>query len=295
MTNKIKLYSLIIVAVFLNSCAKQEPAPVEIKTELRGDYISSLGVDMPETIGVQKEEDNEYSILSDEHKANSHDLKNHLSEDKTSEEYNKEDGYLGSNRKYITEDYEEDYSYQKNEKLSLKNRFQEEDIDQDLKSELNEIDDSDDQNKPNKILIEEAKEDAPKLIKKSILKADGIIMPVKGDVIQKFGELVDGSKTLGINISAKLGVPVVSSADGVVILVSKNPKFGNIVIIKHDEMKLQTAYAFLSDVSVSKGQFIAEGEEIGAVGRDVKTNAPMLHFALKKDNHPADPLKYIRK
>jgi septal ring factor EnvC (AmiA/AmiB activator) len=296
MINKIKLYSYLIILFILSSCAKQEPAPIEIKTELRRDYISALAVDMPESKATQKEEDQEYSILSDDHKNTSEELKNHLSEDARSKDYSqKDDGHLGSNRKYITEDYDDDYNYQKDEKLSLKNRFQHEDIDQDLNSELRDIGDPENENMPNKILIEEAKEEAPKLVKKAIVKTDGIIMPVQGEIIQKFGELVDGAKTLGVNISTKLGVPVVSSADGVVILASKTSKFGNIVIIKHEEMKLQTAYAFLSSVSVSKGQFISEGDEIGAVGRDIKTNIPMIHFAVRKDNQPVDPLKYLRK
>ncbi len=119
-----------------------------------------------------------------------------------------------------------------------------------------------------------------------------LIAPVSGTIISRFGEVVDGSKTQGINFSAKAGAPVRASYDGVVVATGKDTKFGYRIIIKHDSIGIQSAYAHLGKIAVSKGQIVRKGEEIGSVGQIGES--PAMHFAVRKDNAIVDPMPFLK-
>ena len=112
---------------------------------------------------------------------------------------------------------------------------------------------------------------------------------------QKYGDLKNGVKNTGIDFAADTGDTVTSAASGVVAHVGKDTKFGNIVIIKHENLDLQTAYAHLGTVNVSKGQVVSSGDKIGTVGLDAGEDAvPTLHFAVRKGKASVDPMSYFK-
>lgn len=98
---------------------------------------------------------------------------------------------------------------------------------------------------------------------------------------------------MGIDIAAKLGTPVIATADGEVVEVEFRPNgYGKYVVIKHDDT-YQTKYAQMSSQEVSVGDKVKKGQIIGKVGSSGKSTAPHLHYEIKKDGKPVDPIPYI--
>ncbi|MDX1924061.1 MAG: peptidoglycan DD-metalloendopeptidase family protein [Rickettsiaceae bacterium] len=120
-----------------------------------------------------------------------------------------------------------------------------------------------------------------------------ISRPVKGKIQAKYGDIVNGSKLQGVDFAVNLGEPVRACAAGIVIGVGKDEKFGNRIIIKHDNGQIQSAYAHLGKITVTKGQVIRAGEEIGITGQTGDVKTPTLHFALRKEGQSVDPQKFL--
>lgn len=102
----------------------------------------------------------------------------------------------------------------------------------------------------------------------------------------------------GIDLVAALGTPVMAARSGKVIL-TRDEKFGmgNYIILQHAN-NLTTLYGHLSKVFVSLGQFVRQGEVIGLSGKTGNANSPgmepHLHFEVKKEGIPQDPLFYFQ-
>ena len=115
--------------------------------------------------------------------------------------------------------------------------------------------------------------------------------PVKGRVIESFS-LSKGQQ--GIGISALLAKPVLSAKSGEVVYVGNALKgYGNLIIIKHDERFL-SAYAHNQTTFVIEGQLVKAQEQIGSIGRDNKRRLA-LHFQIRKNGKPVNPLLYLPK
>ncbi len=98
---------------------------------------------------------------------------------------------------------------------------------------------------------------------------------------------------LGVDFAAPTGTPVRAVADGKVEFAGWKTGYGNLVAIEHTEQK-STAYAHLSRIGVRRGQRVAQGDLIGAVGSTGASTGPHLHFEyLVKDRHQ-DPLTLAR-
>lgn len=111
--------------------------------------------------------------------------------------------------------------------------------------------------------------------------------PTNGKVEIPFTE---GSK--GVDIPAKAGQPVVAASAGTVTLVSNALRgYGNLVVIKHSP-SLLSVYAHNSKVLVKEGQTVAKGQKIAEVGT-TDTDAPRLHFEIRRQGKPVDPLKFL--
>lgn len=119
-------------------------------------------------------------------------------------------------------------------------------------------------------------------------------MPVKGEVISKFGQHYMGKKNNGINIAASAGSDVKAVADGVVIFSGEDPKFGNLIIIKHDSGDLFSAYAHMSDLKLHLQDKVTKSQVIGHVGQTGEASKPQLHFAIRKGKTPVDPMQYLQ-
>lgn len=114
------------------------------------------------------------------------------------------------------------------------------------------------------------------------------IWPVNGKVTEKFDE----KRNKGIGIAAKEGDPVVASADGQVVYSgSKLRGYGNLVILKHSD-DFVSAYAHNRQILVKQGQMVKKGQRIAEVGK-TDTNQPKLHFEIRRQGKPVDPLAYL--
>ncbi|GAB3362319.1 MULTISPECIES: peptidoglycan DD-metalloendopeptidase family protein [Giesbergeria] len=94
---------------------------------------------------------------------------------------------------------------------------------------------------------------------------------------------------LGTDFGAPTGTPVRTVGDGVVEFAGTQNGYGNIVIIKHRNQHV-TAYAHLSRMDVRKGQSVAQGENIGAVGATGWATGPHLHFEFRVNGVHQDPM-----
>ncbi len=122
--------------------------------------------------------------------------------------------------------------------------------------------------------------------------AMGWIWPSDGTVIARY---VQGDPTQqGINIGGKSGQPVKASADGTVVYSGAGlVGYGELIIIKHNNEWL-SAYAHNRRRLVAEGTKVKAGEVIAEMGR-TGTMRDMLHFEIRRNGKPVDPLLYLPK
>lgn len=98
----------------------------------------------------------------------------------------------------------------------------------------------------------------------------------------------------GIEIAGKEGQAVRASAAGEVVYSGAGLiGYGELIIIKHSDRML-SAYAHNRKRLVAEGQAVSSGEKIGEMGRDDRNRA-MLHFEIRRDGNPQDPLRFLPK
>ncbi|MCY4045536.1 MAG: peptidoglycan DD-metalloendopeptidase family protein [Cellvibrionales bacterium] len=116
--------------------------------------------------------------------------------------------------------------------------------------------------------------------------------PVKGKVIKSFS--TKGKLSKGIDFAASAGTKVVSSRSGKVVYAGSRLKgYGNLIIIKHDNVYL-TAYAHNRVVLVQEGDNVKQGQKIAEVGSS-GTYEAKLHFEIRRYGKPIDPLTLLPK
>ncbi|MCB9093730.1 MAG: M23 family metallopeptidase [Halobacteriovoraceae bacterium] len=96
----------------------------------------------------------------------------------------------------------------------------------------------------------------------------------------------------GIDISAPQGTPIVASRDGLVIYSGKMRGYGKVIIVRHDD-GYHTVYAHNSRNIADKGDRVDRGQVIAKVGSTGRATGNHLHFEVRKENSPTDPLKYL--
>jgi murein DD-endopeptidase MepM/ murein hydrolase activator NlpD len=117
--------------------------------------------------------------------------------------------------------------------------------------------------------------------------------PVQGMVTSVFGKRKNRMHE-GIDIGASIGTPVKAARSGHVIYAANRiPGYGSMVIVRHPG-PFATVYAHLSKISVKKGQFLARGQVLGKVGRTGRAHGPHLHFEIRNQRVPVDPLLYLQ-
>ncbi len=125
--------------------------------------------------------------------------------------------------------------------------------------------------------------------------------PVEGRITSEFGSIrvISGESTPphnGVDVKAPRGTAVRAAGDGKVIDATKRYKgqtaWGNVVVIDHGH-GLITRYAHLDSYTVKKGDRVAAGEAIGAVGSTGKATGPHLHFEVIQDGANIDPAPVI--
>jgi lipoprotein NlpD len=115
---------------------------------------------------------------------------------------------------------------------------------------------------------------------------------VKGTVISSFG-MRDGKKHDGIDIAALEGSPVSAAQKGEVIYSNNGIRgYGNIVMLKHTEGFI-TVYAHNKENLVKVGEMVEKGDIIAALGGAGNASVPHLHFEIRKDRRPRNPLFFL--
>ncbi len=134
--------------------------------------------------------------------------------------------------------------------------------------------------------------DSSKRYDSGIVK-DGFIWPVVGRLLIPFGTQEQGLVNEGINIAAKKGTDVKATQEGVVIYIGDGLKsFGNLILVQHDKNWI-SAYAHVDGIKVAKGQKVLKGQTIATVSDSGDVNTPQLHFELRYNVKPMDPLNYL--
>ena len=97
----------------------------------------------------------------------------------------------------------------------------------------------------------------------------------------------------GTDMAAKHGSAILATADGVINFAGWEKGYGKLIKIKHD-FGYETRYAHLSKISVSVGQRISQGDRIGKMGNTGRSTGTHLHYEIRRNGKPINPMKYIR-
>ena len=114
--------------------------------------------------------------------------------------------------------------------------------------------------------------------------------PVNGLLTSGFGARW-GRMHEGIDVAAPTGRPIGAAAAGTVIVAGWGGGYGNLVVISHGS--ISTAYAHMSQISVSSGQQVDRGTVLGAVGSTGNSTGPHLHFEVRVNGSPQNPINYL--
>ena len=121
--------------------------------------------------------------------------------------------------------------------------------------------------------------------------AAGLIWPVGGPVTSPFGYRW-GRLHAGIDIGVPYGTPIHAAAAGTVVLAGWTGGYGNYTCIDHGG-GLATCYAHQSSYAVSSGAVVGQGQVIGYVGNTGHSFGAHLHFEVRINGTPVDPLGYL--
>ena len=112
--------------------------------------------------------------------------------------------------------------------------------------------------------------------------------PARGKVIGRFG----ASGGSGIDISGRAGQSVLASASGRVVYSGSGLRgYGKLIIIKHNDRYL-SAYAHNKKLHAKEGDIVETGQRIAQMGQ-TGAKRTKLHFEIRLDGKPVDPLKYL--
>lgn len=120
---------------------------------------------------------------------------------------------------------------------------------------------------------------------------DLFIEPAEGVLTSAFGSRW-GKQHTGIDIGGESGSDILAADSGRVIYAGWEEGYGNYLVIDH-ENGFETAYAHCSELIVTEGEYVAQGQKIAYMGNTGKSTGPHLHFEVKKDGEWLDPLAFV--
>ncbi len=121
--------------------------------------------------------------------------------------------------------------------------------------------------------------------------AAGFIWPVSGPITSPFG-MRWGTLHPGIDIGVPTGTPIHAAGAGTVIYCGEMSGYGNLVVIDHHN-GLATAYGHQSRIAAGCGENVSQGQVIGYSGCTGFCTGPHLHFEVRVNGSPVDPLGYL--
>jgi len=126
-------------------------------------------------------------------------------------------------------------------------------------------------------------------------KADtaAMLWPVTGNIISAYGQRTGTSTNDGIDIAVPEGTKVKAADNGIIIYAGDGLKeFGNTILIRHDD-NIVTVYGHNSKLLVQRGQQVERGEDIALSGSSGNAAVAKLHFEVRKNSSPVNPMKYL--
>ena len=115
------------------------------------------------------------------------------------------------------------------------------------------------------------------------------LWPVTGPIIQHFTGKAGNN---GVDISGRKGTRIRAAADGVVVYAGSGLRgYGQLLIIQHNDVFL-SAYAHNQALLVGEGATVRSGQTIAEMG-DTDAESPRLHFEIRRDGKPVNPLDYL--
>lgn len=135
------------------------------------------------------------------------------------------------------------------------------------------------------------------LDKDSFLRSTPTLIPAWGWITSYYGPRMSHYSERvkmheGLDVGAPIGTDIIAPADGIVKVANKNPGFGNYIEIDHG-YGLETVFGHNSVNFVRKGQKVKRGEIIGKTGNTGLSTGPHLHYEVRINGTPVDPLYYI--
>lgn len=121
-----------------------------------------------------------------------------------------------------------------------------------------------------------------------------LIKPVSGIITSRFGsrESIRSSAHRGLDIATSTGTPFKAAASGTVASAGYSGSYGNMILISHGN-GVQTLYAHCSQLNVSTGEKVSQGQIIGKVGTTGNVTGPHLHFEVRKNGVILNPQNYV--
>jgi lipoprotein NlpD len=116
--------------------------------------------------------------------------------------------------------------------------------------------------------------------------------PTNGKVISRYAKSATGRN--GIAIQGKRNQAIFAAASGKVVYSGNGlPRYGNLLIIKHNDTYL-SAYAHNEKLLFNEGDYVKAGQKVATMGR-TGTQSTKLHFEIRKNGKPVDPLLFLPK
>jgi lipoprotein NlpD len=123
-------------------------------------------------------------------------------------------------------------------------------------------------------------------------RTDGVLSwPLRGVIYARFGSKGKEPHD-GIDLAAPAGTPVKTASPGTVMFSGEQKGYGLIVIVEHAN-QLITLYAHNRDLRVKTGQQVRAGQVVSTVGDSGRTSGPHLHFEVRQNGIPKDPLLFL--
>jgi septal ring factor EnvC (AmiA/AmiB activator) len=135
------------------------------------------------------------------------------------------------------------------------------------------------------------------LTKKEMVVHTPSIWPLSGWVTSDFGFRTNPFTGLtqmheGLDISNRVGTSIIAPANGIVSDIGNDQVHGKILVISHG-FGMTSRYSHLSKVMVRTGQKVKRGDKLAEVGMSGKTTGPHLHYEVRLNGIPVNPLRYI--
>lgn len=128
-------------------------------------------------------------------------------------------------------------------------------------------------------------------------QSTGWLWPGYGRLTSRFGwrtHPIYGDRRFhaGIDIGGGYGAPILATESGVVIHAGYASGYGSLVVIAHGG-RISSAYGHNSAILVRNGQTVSRGQQIARIGSLGNSTGPHLHFEIRENGNPVDPLRYV--